>query len=597
MDQLNADRYLGVMLDGRYEPLEVIGRGGMATVYKGYDHLLNRNVAIKFLRADMAADSDFRLHFKKEAQAVAKLSHANIVSVYDVSRSPDVDYIVMELIEGVTLKQYMKSKGRLSCRECAEIACQIAKALSHAHSKGIIHRDIKPQNIMVTAESGAKVADFGIAHLESALGENKDVALGSVHYISPEQARGLPPDARSDIYSLGVVLYEMLSGVLPYQGNSPEEIARQHISSSPMPLHELSPDVPEELEAIVRKAMEPDIEFRYQHAEDMVHDLEAYLNGPGEGGSEPDPTPTVLPDNVEPLSRSGELAKESYLRRHRRSNKVSLLVGVLLSMVFAGALFYFLWNYWLQDIFGDAPKIYIQDFVGRNYEDIINNRELKKTYNFTVDYDVSTDVEAGTVVRQDPSSGSSRTRDSKGIDVTLYVSAGAQMIQVPDVLNSRFTDAVSTLQKSGFLTEVIYDVSDSVTVDYVISTSPEAGDKIPVGATVYVTVSSGPNVTSVPMPNLIGLTRDQARERIEASNLAWGNVTYVESEKTAGYVIWQSVQAYTSVEEHTKIYIQISLGPKTTPTPSPTTTPAPTSTDPPPASNGDLTPVAPSVGG
>ena len=199
MENSNMDRYIGRMLDGRYEIQEIIGRGGMAVVFQARDHLLNRNVAVKMLREDMAADSEFRLHFKKEAQAVAKLSHANIVSIYDVSRDPNIDYIVMELIEGVTLKQYMKTKGHLTSKESAHFAAQIAKALAHAHEKGIIHRDIKPQNIMIGLDGRIKVADFGIAYLETALGEPSGTAVGSVHYISPEQARGLPADARSDL--------------------------------------------------------------------------------------------------------------------------------------------------------------------------------------------------------------------------------------------------------------------------------------------------------------------------------------------------------------------------------------------------------------
>ena len=588
MDQSNMDHYIGQMLDNRYEILEVIGRGGMAVVYKARCHLLNRYVAIKILRDDMAADQEFRTHFKKEAQAVAMLSHPNIVSFYDVSRTPEVDYIVMELIEGITLKQYMKSQGILKIKESVHFISQIAKALSHAHSKGIVHRDIKPQNIMICMDGNVKVADFGIAYLETMQVDEKNTAVGSVHYISPEQAKGQPVDARSDIYSLGVMMYEMFTGQLPYVGDSAESIVRQHINGSPIRPSFLNPELPEELERITLKAMNSDITQRYQTVDELLTDLDAYravMNAEGVAPAQnalPDvPKSTVvIPENVMPVSRSGELSKEKFLRRHRRASKVSLLTGILLIAVFAVLVFTALWNYFLKDLFSEAVRINIPNFVGSDYEDIINNREFQSLYNFTVVYTVDPQVASGIIIDQTPSSGRSVIKDSKGVDVELKVSTGIQMLKMPDVVNKEYRDAQMTLQKTGFVVEFEFEMSDTVTENYVISTNPEADDSIPAGATVYMTVSAGPNAATVQMPNLKGLTRAVAIARIEAANLSLGTVTFVDSEMQVGTVIWQSVEAYTTVNEHTKVYLQVSSGPK--PTEPPETT-APPSEQPTPA--------------
>ncbi len=274
------DKYIGRLLDGRYEILEEIGRGGMAVVYRARCHRLNRFVAVKILKEELSRDEDFRRRFHAESQAVAMLSHPNIVAVYDVNHSNDADYIVMELIDGLTLKQYMQQRGVLSWREALHFATQIAKALEHAHSRGIVHRDIKPHNIMILKDGSVKVADFGIARLSSSQNTLTREALGSVHYISPEQAKGAQVDARSDLYSLGVVMYEMLTGKPPYDGESPVAIAIQHINSTPTPPRQLNPTIPLGLQQITLHAMCSDLSARYASATAMIEDLEALRKNP-----------------------------------------------------------------------------------------------------------------------------------------------------------------------------------------------------------------------------------------------------------------------------------------------------------------------------
>ena len=275
------DPYIGKMLDNRYEILEKIGTGGMANVYKAKCHRLNRLVAVKILKNDLAQNEEFRRRFNAESQAVAQLSHPNIVSVYDVSRGGDTEYIVMELIDGITLKQYMEKRGQLNWRESLHFITQIMRGLSHAHSRGIVHRDIKPQNVMVLRDGSVKVADFGIACLENSAQTLTQEALGSVHYISPEQARGDRTDARSDVYSAGVVLYEMLTGRLPFEGDSAVSVAIQHLSSIPLAPREINKDIPEQLELICMKAMSADLDKRYASADAMIADLEAFRKNPG----------------------------------------------------------------------------------------------------------------------------------------------------------------------------------------------------------------------------------------------------------------------------------------------------------------------------
>ena len=583
----NMDKYLGTYLDDRYEILEVIGTGGMAVVYKAMCHRLNRYVAVKILRDELAQDEEFRARFQTEAQAVAMLSHPNIVSVYDVSHSEDVEYIVMELIEGVTLMQYMKKKGALGWKEALHFAVQISKALEHAHEKGIVHRDIKPQNIMILKDGTIKVADFGIAALESAQEKKSDQTVGSVHYIAPEQARGEQPDPRSDIYSLGVVMYEMLTGKMPYDGDTAEQVARKHIVGNAVPPQELNPDIPEELAEITLKAMSADMETRYQTASELLGDLEEFrkqqaaanLAG-GAEGEDLELLDGVSPD-VRPLGKGGELSKEKYARRRRRSKKVSILSGACGVLVFMIAVFVSLWNYWLRDIFSVAERINVPNFVGKNYEDIINSTEFNKIFNFSVNVTANPDVPVGQIISQDPEADRSMMVVPEGINMTLVVSTEVKQTKIPDVKNKHYQEAMIELQNAGFLVEIAKtEASDSVTVDYVISTDPVAGEELAAGSTVFLTVSAGPSVKVVTMPNLVGLTEATAIARIESSNLSYGDTTFIHSDYDEGTVIRQSIEAYSDVEERTRIFIWVSLGPETTPTPEPTLPPVEESTDP-----------------
>lgn len=577
----NMDKYLGTMLDDRYEILEVIGTGGMAVVYKAMCHRLNRYVAVKILRDELANDEEFRKRFQTEAHAVAMLSHPNIVSVYDVSHSDGVEYIVMELIEGVTLMQYMKKKGALGWKEALHFAVQISKALEHAHEKGIVHRDIKPQNIMILKDGTIKVADFGIAALESAQEKKSDQTVGSVHYIAPEQARGEQPDPRSDIYSLGVVMYEMLTGKMPYDGDTAEQVAMKHITGHPVPPQELNPDIPEELAAITLKAMNSDINARYQSASELLRDLEDFRKQQaaanlGSGSDEDVEILDVITPDVHPIGKSGELSKEKYARRRRRSRKVSILSGACGVLVFLIAVFVFLWNYWLRDIFSVAERINIPNFVGASYEDIVNSSEFKKLFNFEVNYAIDPDVPEGQIISQDPEADRSMMVVPEGIDVSLTVSTGVRQTVIPDVTNKHYQEATIELQNAGFIVEIANtEASDTVTVDYVISTDPAPGEELAAGSTVFLTVSAGPSIKLVTMPNLVGSTEKDAIARIESSNLSYGDTTYIHSDYDEGTVIRQSIDAYSEVEEHTRIFIWVSLGPETTPTPEPTPSPTP----------------------
>ncbi len=554
----SADKYIGRILDDRYEIIELIGSGGMANVYKALCHRLNRYDAVKIMRDETAANTELRRRFCAESQAVAMLSHPNIVSVYDVSHSDDVEYIVMELIEGITLKQYLQKKSVLEPAEVLDFTIQIAKALEHAHSKGIIHRDIKPQNIMLLKDGMIKVADFGIASLESDIEENNGEAVGSVHYIAPEQARGQAPDARSDIYSLGIVIYEMLTGKLPYIGASDVEVAVKHMNTDPVSPRELVPDIPEELERICLKAMNSDMDKRYQTASELLADLEQY-KAQSLAAHVLEDSEAVLIDSDDQLQRR---------KKSRRSRKIALSSGILAVLLFVIIGFVFLNGYFLKDLFSDPVKVKVDNFVGRYYEDVINDKDYKKVYDFKVTFKVDLEHEYGIILSQDPESGRSKSVNDKNSKIVVELVCAAEtvddqkrLLRVPDIVNREREEAISMIQDAGFTYVIEQAPSDSITKGYVISTDPVAGAAADEGSEIKIIISTGPEAVMTKVPQLKGLSKQAAIEKIESSNLSVGNISTADSDLDAGTVIDQNIAAGTQVEEHTKISITISSGP------------------------------------
>ena len=559
----STDKYIGKILDDRYEILELIGTGGMANVYKALCHRLNRYDAVKIMRDDTAADECFRKRFRTESQAVAMLSHPNIVSVYDVSHNENIEYIVMELVDGITLKQYMKEHGALPTDEVLNFSIQIAKALAHAHSKGIIHRDIKPQNVMLLKDGLIKVADFGIAALQNDIEESTNETVGSVHYIAPEQARGAAADARSDIYSLGIVMYEMMTGRLPYVGKSDVEVAVKHMNTEAVPPRTIVPGIPEELERICLKAMATDITDRYQSAGELLSDLEQFRKQLAEASAlKADvSSQSIDTENIE--------VEDAGRRKRKKKSKFALGSGVIAVLILIILVFVFVNGYFIKDLFSTPDKVDVPSFIGRYYEDVINDADYESLFKFTVTVKVDTEHDYGIIIEQNPKEGESRTLKNKDdrADVELVISSG-NVIQdeidgekiVPDIVNKEFNEAIQLVKKAGFNYEISEAPSQSITKDYVIYSSPAAGEYANAGSVVTITVSTGPEEELTDVPKLVGLSKTAAIDKIESSKLSVGSIETVDSEYEAGTVIWQSLEAGKSVTAHTKISIQISSG-------------------------------------
>jgi len=590
------DKFIGKMLDNRYELMEVIGVGGMAVVYKAKCHRLNRYVAVKILKDEYASDEDFRRQFHDESQAVAMLSHPNIVNVYDVSRSGNVEYIVMELINGITLKDYLGRRGPLSPKEVVIFATQIAKALEHAHSRDIIHRDIKPQNIMLLRDGTVKVADFGIARLMNRQQTySKGEAIGSVHYVSPEQAKGSHIDNRTDIYSLGVVMYEMITGRLPFEGETPVSIALQHINSMALPPSALMDGVPPQLEAITMKAMNPALSKRYASATQMLEDLETFradlqvqVDIPSAQMKQfPDeaqePSDEELMDATRKLQNTGEVQETIHENEQRKKTKgeepqpetgeegpptekkrhsgfsASLVFSIVAVLVFVIGAVYFMIS--VINPFGNptSDKLSVPSLLGSMYDDVSQTVTDFKVEMGEQVYNES--VPAGQIISQDPAAG--RTADA-GAVITVTVSRGPKSVTLSDYVGQEARLVKNELDRMGI--EVIENEEYNADVEqaYVISTSPTAGATLASGDTVVLTVSKGKEPVPITVPDLTGLTEENARASLTSLGLICSQAVYIESDKAAGIVTFQTIPANSVVDSGTIVDIYVSKGSGTT---------------------------------
>lgn len=580
------DQYIGTMLDNRYEILERIGVGGMAVVYKARCHRLNRLVAIKILKPELANDPDFRRRFQAESQAVAMLSHVNIVGVYDVCQSDGLNYIVMELIDGLTLKQYMQKRGTpLKWQEALHFIAQVLRALDHAHSRGIIHRDIKPHNILVLRDGSIKVADFGIARLTNSQATLTQEALGSVHYISPEQAKGSHIDGRSDLYSVGVMLYEMLTGRLPFEGETPVLVAIQHINSIPIQPRELNPDIPVGLEAIIMKAMAPNPNHRYGSAQEMLDAVQAFQENPDSVPSDTiriqdveEPT-LVIPssgvrDMMEDDYEEDDYEEDDYLddeevtskvrKSHRRFNPPPIAIAVGAILLFVVGIIIFVVNFIRGAIFAPAKEYTVPNLLGMTVEEVEKDPSILGDFQLEIGETVfNEEYEKDQICEQTPEADS-KVKDGK-TTITVTISGGTEELKMVDVTGWDSERALKLLEedmKLDVTTE--YEYSQTTEKGYVISYSPDKDTELEEGDKVTIVISKGKEEEKVSVGNYVGLSIEQVKAQLELQGLNANVKEYYSDTYAKGKVMWQSIAANTQVNPGTTIDLQVSKGPEAT---------------------------------
>lgn len=569
------DKYIGKRLDGRYEIHELLGVGGMAYVYKAYDNIEKRWVAIKILKEELAGNSDFLRRFRNESKAIAVLSHPNIVKVYDVSFGDRIQYIVMEYIDGITLKQYIEQQGEIKWREALYFTVQILRALQHAHEKGIIHRDIKPQNIMLLEDGTIKVTDFGIARFSQAETQTMtDKAIGSVHYIAPEQARGGYINDKADIYSVGVMLYEMLTGQLPFVADNAVSVAIMQMQAEPTPPSRINPSIPKGLEEITMHAMEKNPAQRFPSAADMLEDVERFRRNPeivfhyGEqvdrayagtsadiyGNVQQNAAPQKYNDNYE--------YEEEYVRSKNGARASNIIKGIVAAVIVVALVVggIFGWRY-LQKLTAStnttSDEIVLPNFVGKIYASDIESNSEYADLTFEITYGNVPSKQPGEVLRQTPAAGMTV---KKGKTVSLTVNGEAEQVVVEDVKGYKQQDAYDTLKALKLSPKIQAVADDDTAVGYVVKTDPAAGSTVSTGTTVTIYVSSGPSTESAVIPNIVGYQYSAAKEELEAAGFVVTAEYDDESDKDENTVLSVSPNEGEKAKKGSVVTVTVSSG-------------------------------------
>lgn len=565
------DKYIGKRLDGRYEIHELIGQGGMAYVYRAYDRIENRWVAIKILREELSDNSDFLRRFRNESKAIAVLSHPNIVKVYDVSFGDRIQYIVMEYVDGITLKQYIEQQGEIKWREALYFTVQILQALQHAHERGIIHRDIKPQNIMLLEDGSIKVMDFGIARFTQAETQTMtDKAIGSVHYIAPEQARGGHINDKADIYSVGVMLYEMLTGQLPFVADNAVSVAIMQMQAEPTPPTRINPSIPKGLEEITMHAMEKNPAQRFPSAADMLEDIERFRRNPEMVFNYGDQVDHAYARGTSIYDTAGGRQQdyndnyeyeEEYVRSKNGAKASMVVTGIVAAVVVVGLVVggIFLWNYFRNNTDTSSDEVIVPTFTGMIYETEIKDNAEYADFEFEIVEGNQPSQPAGVVLNQNPQAGMTVKR---GKTITLTVNGGTlEQVVVEDVTGDSQQDAYDTLEALGLSPRIQAVADDETAVGYVVRTDPAAGSTVASGSSITIFVSSGPAEEQVTVPNVVGSSLSTAESDLEANGLVRGSVSYDdESDQPEGTVLSSDPEGGTRVSEGSAVNLVVSSG-------------------------------------